>query len=52
MTRIPGNRPLPIQPQNDTLTALLGAAIVIQIIVIVVMIVRSYAIFDGGMFVK
>lgn len=47
MSRIPGNRPLPIEPQNDMLTAMLGAAIVVQIIVLVVLVVRSYAIFDG-----
>ena len=52
MTRIPGNRPLPVLPQNDMLTAILGAAIVVQIIVIVAMVVRSYAIFDGGLFGK
>ncbi len=52
MTRIPGNRPLPVQPQNDMLTAILGAAIVVQIIVIVTLIVRSYTIFEGGLFGK
>ena len=47
MTRIAGNRPLPIRPQNDMLTAMLGAAIIVQIIVLVVLVVRSYAVFDG-----
>ncbi len=52
MTRIPGNRPVSVQPQNDMLTAILGAAIVVQIIVIVIMVVHSYAVFEGGMFGK
>lgn len=52
MTRIPGNRPLPIRPQNDMLTAMLGAAIVVQIIVLVVLVVRWNAVFEGGLFGK
>lgn len=52
MTRIPGNRPVTVPPENDMLTAILGAAIVVQIAVIVIMIVHSYAIFDGGLFGK
>jgi hypothetical protein len=52
MSRISGNRPVPIQPQNDMLTAILGAAIVVQLIVLVVLVVRSYSIFEGGLFGK
>jgi hypothetical protein len=47
MTRIPGNAPVQVQPKNDMLTALLGVAIAAQIIVLAVMVIRSYAVFDG-----
>lgn len=52
MTRIPGNAPVQVQPKNDMLTALLGSAIVVQIIVLTVLIIRSYSIFEGGLFGK
>lgn len=47
MTRIPGNAPIQVRPANDMLTALLGAACVSMLIALIVLVVRSYDVFDG-----
>ena len=46
MTRIPTG-PIQVRPQNDMLTAILGVAIVVQLLILAVMVIRSYTIFDG-----
>lgn len=50
MTRLSGNAPIQVQPKSDMLTALLGAAIVVQLITLIVLVIRSYSIFEGGLF--
>lgn len=47
MTRIAGNAPIQVRPKNDLLTGLLGAACVAVIVALVVIVVRSYTVFDG-----
>ncbi len=50
MTRIPGNAPIQVRPQNDMLTAMLAAACVAVLIALIVLVVRSYSVFEGGLF--
>lgn len=50
MTRISGNNPIQVKPQSDLLTGLLGAAAVAVLIALIVVVVRSYTVFDGGLF--
>lgn len=47
MTRLAGNAPIQVQPKNDLLTGLLGAACVAAAVALIVIVVRSYAVFDG-----
>lgn len=50
MTRFSGNAPIQVKPQNDLLTGLLGAAVIAALIALIALVVRSYSIFDGGLF--
>jgi hypothetical protein len=49
MTRLPVTQPVQVRPQNDMLTALLGAAVLAQIIALIVLFVRANTVF-GGLF--
>lgn len=49
MTRVAGNPTVQVTPQNDMLTALLGAACIAQLIALIVIFIRANTVF-GGLF--
>jgi len=49
MTRITGSQPVQVRPRSDMLTALLGAAVVVQVIALIVVWMRANTVF-GGLF--
>lgn len=49
MTRVTANTTVQVSPRNDMLTALLGAAVVAEIVALIVLFVRASTVF-GGLF--
>lgn len=49
MTRVAGNTTVQVAPRNDMLTALLGAAVIAEVIALIVIFVRAQTVF-GGLF--